>query len=90
MFEPNGDTLRRSVERGFTVLLNDMFRRGAFAGATAAESFKVVTDDTINTATDRDAGRLLVELRVAPSLPLQFLTVRLVQTGERLSIVEEL
>ncbi|MGC2779212.1 MAG: phage tail sheath C-terminal domain-containing protein, partial [Bradyrhizobium sp.] len=90
VFEPNGDALRRSVERGFTVLLTDLFRRGAFSGTTAAESFKVVTDDAVNTAADRDAGRLLVELRVAPALPLQFLTVRLAQTGERLTVVEEL
>jgi phage tail sheath protein FI len=67
-----------------------MFRRGAFAGATAEESFKVVTDDALNTAADRDAGRFLVELRVAPSLPLQFLTIRLAQSGERLTVAEEL
>ena len=35
VFEPNGNALRRSVERGFTLLLTDLFRRGAFAGATA-------------------------------------------------------
>jgi phage tail sheath protein FI len=90
VFEPNGDTLRRSVERAFTMLLSDMFRRGAFSGATAAESFQVVTGGGINTDRDRDAGRFLVELRVAPSLPLQFLTLRLAQSGERLTVAEEL
>jgi len=88
VFEPNGDTLRRSVRRGFTLLLNDLFRQGAFAGDTAADSFRVVTDGVVNTEADRDAGRFLVELRVAPSLPLQFLTVRLTQSGERLTIAE--
>lgn len=90
VFEPNGDTLRRSVQRGFTLLLTDLFRRGAFAGATADDSFRVVTNGAINTSADRDNGRFLVELRVAPSLPLQFLTVRLVQTGERLTVAEGL
>ena len=88
VFEPNGDALRRSVRRGFTLLLTDLFRQGAFAGDTVAESFKVVTDETINTAAARDAGRCLVELQVAPSLPLQFLNVRLVQSGERLTVAE--
>lgn len=89
VFEPNGDALRRSVDRGFTLLLTDLFRRGAFAGATAAESFKVVTEGAINTSADRDAGRFFAELRVAPSLPLQFLTVRLSQSGERFTVAEE-
>ena len=88
MFEPNGDVLRRAVERGFTSLLGVLFRRGAFAGATASESFKVLTDDTINTDLDRDTGRFFVELRVAPALPLQFLTLRLVRSGDRLAVVE--
>lgn len=90
VFEPNGAALRRAVERGFTTLLDDLFRRGAFAGATQAESFKIVTDETVNTAAERDAGRFLAQLRVAPSWPLQFLNVSLAQSGERLTVAEEL
>jgi hypothetical protein len=30
-----------------------------------------------------EQGSFIVELRVAPSLPLRFLTVRLVQSGDR-------
>ena len=66
-----------------------MFRRGAFAGATAEQSFRVVTDSTINTRVDADAGRLIIELRVAPAVPMRFITVRLTQSGERLSVVEQ-
>ena len=90
VFEPNGPTLRRAVQRSFNELLTDMFRRGAFAGATAEQSFRVVTDDTINSARDADAGRFVVELRVAPSIPMRFIGVRLAQSGERLTVVEEL
>jgi phage tail sheath protein FI len=35
-----------------------------------------------------DQGRFIVELRVAPSLPLAFLTVRLVQTGAEILLQE--
>jgi phage tail sheath protein FI len=77
------------VERGFTFLLTDMFSRGAFAGATPVESFRVVTSGAINTNADRDAGRFFVELQIAPSLPLQFLTIRLSQSGERFTVLEE-
>lgn len=89
-FEPNGPALRRAVQGGFDALMRDLYERGAFAGATPEQSYRVVTDDTVNTARDRDGGRFVVELRVAPSLPLRFLAVRLAQSGERLSVVEEL
>ena len=88
VFEPNGDALRRAVDRGFTALLMDLFRRGAFVGATPADSFAVVTGNGVATDADRDAGRFVVELRVAPALPLQFLTLRLVQSGDSLTATE--
>jgi tail sheath protein len=90
VFEPNGPQLRRAVERGFETLLRDLFRRGAFAGATEALSYRVVADDTINTPRDADAGRFVVELHVAPSIPMRFIAVRLAQDGPRLSVTEEL
>ncbi|HET7404211.1 MAG TPA: hypothetical protein VFJ62_20595, partial [Usitatibacter sp.] len=89
VFEPNGATLRRAVERGFDALLADLFRRGAFAGRTPAESYRVVADDTINSTADADAGRFIVELRVAPSVPMRFIAVLLAQSGERLAVTEE-
>lgn len=88
VFEPNDDVLKRAVDRGFTFLLTDLFRRGAFAGATPAESFRVVTGGAINTNADRDNGRFFVELRIAPSLPFKFLTIRLTQNGERFAVFE--
>jgi len=90
VFEPNGPQLRRAVQRGFDILLTDLFRRGAFAGATAEQSFRVVTDDTINTAHDAEAGRFIVELRVAPSVPMRFIAIQLAQSGARLTVSEEL
>jgi hypothetical protein len=89
VFEPLGPVLRRAVQRGFDELLTDLFRRGAFAGATPEQSFRVVTDDTVNTMQDADGGRFVIELRVAPALPMRFITVRLTQSGERLSVVEQ-
>jgi hypothetical protein len=69
-FEPNDDSLRRTVQRDLELLLGQLLALGAFAGATPAESFRV------STATQADAGRLIVDVAVAPSLPLSFLTVR--------------
>jgi phage tail sheath protein FI len=89
VFEPNGDAFRRLVQRNFDALLEDLFRRGAFAGATAATSFQVVTGDSLNTPSGVDQGRFIVELRVAPAQALTFVTLRLVQTGNGdLSVAE--
>lgn len=82
VFEPNDDSLRRLVERGFEDLLGQLHARGAFAGATAASSYRVVAGiDAARDAAER--GLFFVDLKVAPSLPLRFLTVRLVQSGDR-------
>lgn len=88
VFEPNNDSFRRLVKRGFEAMLDRMFTRGAFAGATPATSYQVLTNSTLNTQQMMDEGRFIVELKVAPSLPMTFLTIRLVQTGDRLSAEE--
>jgi phage tail sheath protein FI len=86
VFEPNDDAFRRLVQRGFEALLGDLFQRGAFAGSTVDTAFQVVTGESLNTRQSIDQGRFIVELRVAPSRPLTFVTIRLVQTGERVSV----
>jgi hypothetical protein len=81
-FEPNSPSLRNAIKRGFEAILAGMFLRGAFAGRTAQSSYQVVTDETVNSQQSVEAGRLIAEIRIAPSRPLSFLTIRLVQLGE--------
>jgi hypothetical protein len=88
VFEPNSAAFRRLVQRGFEAMLDRMFLRGAFAGKTAAASYQVVTGDSLNTRQSVEEGRFVVELRVAPSVPLTFMTIRLVQTGDRGFVTE--
>ncbi len=88
VFEPLNDVFRRGVQRGFENLLEELARRGAFAGRTQNEQFQVVVDEGLNTSITADQGRFYVELRVAPSLPLRFLTVRLLQQADRTFVTE--
>ena len=88
VFEPNSASFRRLVQRGFESLLDRMFMRGAFAGDTADAAYQVVTSESVNTRQSIEEGRFIVELRVAPSLPLTFTTIRLVQTGDRGVVTE--
>lgn len=86
VFEPNGDVTRRAIERSFGHVLDDMVRRGAFAGKGKADSYRLVVDAT---ESDRMNGRLVIEIAVAPAQPLRFLTLVLAQAGERFTVAEE-
>jgi hypothetical protein len=85
-FLPNDEQLRRLIARRFEALLGMLFARGAFAGRSPEEGFRVVTDRTVNPPDNVDRGQLVTELRVAPSQPLAFLTVRLQQSGGAVTI----
>lgn len=88
VFEPNDAAFRRSVQRGFEGMLDGMFLRGAFAGRVSSQGFQVVADESLNTPASVDLGRFIVDIKVAPSLPLTFLTVRLVQAADRTFVTE--
>jgi phage tail sheath protein FI len=85
VFEPANAAFRRRVQRTFEAVLADLYTRGAFAGATADAAFRVVIGGTPD---DRDNGRFLVELRIAPAQALATVTVRLVLTGDRTAVSE--
>lgn len=89
VFAPNSPQLRARVRRAFEQVLSDLFVRGAFAGTSPERAFQVVADDSVNPTQSVDAGRLVLELRVAPSKPLSFITVRLVQQGTSALAVRE-
>jgi hypothetical protein len=88
VFEPSSDEFRRGVQRGFEELLHDLASLGAFAGARDQDSFQVVTDSSLNTPAAADLGRFYVDLQVAPSVPMRFLTIRLLQTADRTFVTE--
>ncbi|HET6438799.1 MAG TPA: hypothetical protein VFG59_12095 [Anaeromyxobacter sp.] len=87
VFEPNDDALRRMVQRGFEDLLGQLYASGAFAGPTASSAYQVVAGSP--EVPDAAAqGLFFVELRIAPSSPMRFLTVRLVQGGDGSTVTE--
>ncbi|MEA2080938.1 MAG: hypothetical protein U9P00_14005 [Pseudomonadota bacterium] len=88
-FEPNSADFRSQVRGQFERLLSQMYTRGAFRGSTADEAFQVRVDGGLNTPESIARGRLLIELAVAPSVPLEFLRVRLVQSAPEQLTVEE-
>lgn len=89
VFQPNTPDFQRRVKYRFEQMLARMFTRGAFAGDTPETSFRVVTDSSVNPPSGMERGRFVVELRVAPSLPMTFITVRLVQTHDEGIFIKE-
>jgi phage tail sheath protein FI len=89
VFENNTPLLRRRIAEQLDDVLRRLFNRGAFAGATPSEGYRIVADERVNPPRQVDRGRLVVELRIAPARPLKFLTVRLVQrSGQRPTVNE--
>jgi hypothetical protein len=82
VFESNHERFREGVRVRLEEVLQFMFERGAFVGATAGQAFRVITDDSINTAQSIEQGHFIVQLLVAPSQPMEFITVQLTRTGE--------
>jgi hypothetical protein len=80
VFETDDDVLHRHIRRRFEELLDGLLKRGALAGANPAEAYQVLVDSS--------ARGVVVQLRVAPSLPLRFLSVVLVGAGDGSVAVE--
>ncbi|APX11986.1 phage tail sheath family protein [Tateyamaria omphalii] len=88
VFEPNNDATRTRYTSVLQNFLEALWARGAFAGATVEESFFVKCDADNNTQADRDNGRLIAEIGIAPSYPLEFIVMRVGRQGNELSVAE--
>ena len=59
--------------------LNSLFEKGYFAGGTPLEAFFCRCDESTVTRDDQDAGRMIVQIGVAPAIPTEFIIFDLVQ-----------
>jgi hypothetical protein len=89
VFEPNNPSLWATVRFHLMAYLSVLYGQGAFAGATEDEAFFVHCDERLNPPSSRDAGRLVVEVGVAPAEPLEFIVLRIVRQVDGGVRVEE-
>jgi hypothetical protein len=82
VFAPHSAAFRRRIKQQFEQVLNRLFTLGAFAGGDRSQAYQVTIDTSLNTQTTLEKGQLIIELKIAPSRPMTFITVRLIQ-GER-------
>jgi phage tail sheath protein FI len=77
-FEPNEPRLWARIRRELTAYFDELFRRGALKGGTPQEAFYVKCDAATNPPAVRDAGMVITEIGLAPTLPHEFVVVRLI------------
>lgn len=76
VFESNNERFRSSVQTYFESVLNQLLDRGGI------QAFQVVTNEEVNTPNDLDSGRFVIALKIAPTSPIEFITVVLIRSGD--------
>jgi phage tail sheath protein FI len=79
VFEPNDETLWGQLRLNIGAFMNNLFRQGAFQGATPAQAFFVKCDAETTTQGDRDLGIVNVLVGFAPLKPAEFVVVKISQ-----------
>jgi phage tail sheath protein FI len=88
VFEPNDFYTRSKVLLAITSFLETLWRKGALAGTHPEQAFFVKCDEDNNPPSERDQGRMRVDVGVAPSAPYEFIVLRIGRTQEELEISE--
>ncbi len=84
VFEPAGPALESTMASAITGLLENLFDRGAFGGATPQSSFFVQTGggDPLN-------GEVIVLIGVVPAPPAEVILLQVMRTGNQLELREQ-
>jgi phage tail sheath protein FI len=88
VFEPNDWPTRAKIRLSIISFLAELWQGGALAGATADEAFTVRCDETNNPPDARANGRLLADVGVAPSVPFEFVVLRVGRQANEFEIQE--
>jgi phage tail sheath protein FI len=79
--EPNTPLLWARIRREIDGELFKLFNQGVLKGASPQEAYFLRCDGESTTATDRENGRVVVELGLAPLAPGEFIVLRVVAAG---------
>lgn len=88
VFEPNDWRTRMKLQLAIGSFLRSLWQRGALQGAVAEEAFYVRCDDSNNPAAGRDLGRLLIDVGLAPVVPMEFIVLRIGRDAGGFAVAE--
>ncbi|MGK7865358.1 phage tail sheath family protein [Falsiroseomonas sp. E2-1-a4] len=89
VFEPNDEETRALLTQSIGIFLESLREGGALAGARPVESYRVRCDETNNPPAGRGRGELVVDIAVAPSIPFEFILLRLGRLDQSFELVEQ-
>lgn len=79
VFQPNTQRLWGTVTRDITEFLTQMWQAGALFGAAAKEAFQVQCDAGNNPPELQVRGQLIVDIKIRPVFPAEFVIIRIQQ-----------
>ena len=79
VFEPNDQTLWKSIRRDINAFLTRVWRDGALMGSTPEEAFFVKCDEETNPPENIDAGIVTTLIGIAPVKPAEFIVFKISQ-----------
>jgi len=77
--EPNGEPLWAKIRQSVGSFLEDLFRKGAFAGQAPDQAYFVRCDSTTMTQQDIDQGIVNIVVGFAPVQPAEFVIITIQQ-----------
>jgi phage tail sheath protein FI len=81
-FETNGPTLWLTFARAVTTVLVEAYRAGGLQGSRPEEAFRVTCDATNNPPEQIDLGQVVCDIQLAPAVPMEFITLRVVVSDQ--------
>lgn len=87
VFEPHTPELWARITRDLTTYFTDLWTNGALVGNTPDEAFFVKCNAENNPDEDRDLGRIVAEIGLAPAIPGEFIVVRIIQLASGINMV---
>jgi hypothetical protein len=85
-FEPNDFKLWVRIEREITAFCESLFQQGALQGRNPEEAFYVKCNDETNPPEIRKSGQVITEIGLAPTVPSEFIVVRLIHSSTGVAI----
>lgn len=88
VFEPQTPALWDRIRARLVSHCLELYRLGALAGADPAQAFFVKCDSETNAAEERAIGRVVAVVGLAPSVPAEFIVIRVTRDADGFAIAE--
>jgi phage tail sheath protein FI len=86
VYENNNPDLWDRVRRRLADYCRTLFDQGALKGSSPEQAFYVKCDSETNSREHWEAGELVAEVGLAPSVPMEFIVVRITQSASTTTV----